>query len=461
MIDTRGLKFKLWTYFILFASGIMALLWILQSIFLSTFYESMKSGEIEKIGRQVYDRYAGGDGDFVEYAHQAAFQNGVDIKVLSETGEVLVGTFGHIAKNDGEFRYLKDRLNESGQNMLTYLVKQPDNRMNLACFAAKLEDGGCLYITSPLEPIGAAETVIKNQLIIVSAISLMLAFLVSYFLARGISRPIVSITRQAKGLADGKSQTEFDEDGAYTEINQLGKTLNQTARELAKTDALRRDLVANVSHDLRTPLTIIKSYAEMIRDISGENPEKRAAHTKVIIEEADRLSTLVSDLLDLSKIESGTQTLDKKRFDLSKTARQILSRFDVLAQTEGYQFTAKCEPEAFVFADEAKICQVVYNLVINAVHFTGDDKAVTVCVEKQKGGARFSVKDTGSGIAPEKLEQIWERYYKASEQTQRQKSGSGLGLTIVKGILEEHGAKYGAISELGKGSTFWFELADE
>lgn len=169
----------------------------------------------------------------------------------------------------------------------------------------------------------------------------------------------------------------------------------------------------------------------------------------------------MSDLLDLSKIESGTQALDKKRFDLSKTARKILSRFGVLAQTEGYNFVVKCEAEAFVLADEAKICQVVYNLVINAVHFTGDDKTVTVGVEKQKGGARFFVKDTGSGIAPAELEQIWERYYKSSEQTQRQKSGSGLGLTIVKGILEEHSAKYGVTSELGKGSTFWFWLADE
>lgn len=147
--------------------------------------------------------------DFSEYAHQAAFQNGVDIKVLSENGEVLVGTFGHMQKNDGEFRYLKQQLEESGQNMRTYLVKQPDRRMNLACFAAKLSDGSYLYISSPLEPIGAAETVIKNQLVIVSVISLLLAFVISYFLARGISRPIVNITRQAKGPCGGQKSNEI------------------------------------------------------------------------------------------------------------------------------------------------------------------------------------------------------------------------------------------------------------
>jgi signal transduction histidine kinase len=203
---------------------------------------------------------------------------------------------------------------------------------------------------------------------------------------------------------------------------------------------------------------MVKAYAEMIRDISGENREKRDTHLKVIIDEADRLNMLVNDMLDLSKIESGNMELKMDEFDISKTVRTILQRLNVLSERSGYIFTLNCEDTIMVTADKLRIEQVIYNLISNAVNYTGDDKHVNINLYANDGCARFEVTDTGKGIPREELENIWERYYKAKETHKRAVIGTGLGLSIVKNILRLHNADFGVISSVGKGSTFWFEL---
>ncbi|HEX3026915.1 MAG TPA: HAMP domain-containing sensor histidine kinase, partial [Clostridia bacterium] len=229
-------------------------------------------------------------------------------------------------------------------------------------------------------------------------------------------------------------------------------------KELSKTEELRRELIANISHDLRTPLTMVKMYAELIRDVSGDKPEKRNAHTQVIIEESDRLSSLITEVLDLSKLQSGTAQISRKEFDLAEKSRVILNRFQALSERQGYVFSIDCDSDAWVNADEQKIEQVIYNLVSNAVNYTGEDKKVAIRVKKTGSKVRFSVSDTGKGIPKEECGQIWERYYKAKETHKRAVVGTGLGLSIVKGILDAHNADYGVDSTVGTGSTFWFEL---
>lgn len=203
---------------------------------------------------------------------------------------------------------------------------------------------------------------------------------------------------------------------------------------------------------------MVKMYAELIRDVSGLQPEKRREHTQVIIDEVDRLSALLTDLLDLSRMQSGTLELHLSAFDLAEKTQVILSRFDVLTQKKGYSFSLECTGDLRVRADEPKIEQVIYNLLGNAVNYTGKDKKIAVRLREGDGGVRFEVKDTGAGIPPDELPSIWERYYRAGREQGREAAGTGLGLAIVKGILEQHRARYGAESAPGQGSTFWFEL---
>jgi signal transduction histidine kinase len=203
---------------------------------------------------------------------------------------------------------------------------------------------------------------------------------------------------------------------------------------------------------------MVKSYAEMIRDISGDTPGKRNAHLSVIIEEADRLNSLVGDMLSLSRIQSGSLPLEKSCFNLKDVILNILQSYELLCEREGYTLTLSCDDNIIISADKAKIEQVISNLVNNAVKYCGQDKSVIITVNKIAGKTRFEVEDHGMGIPQSEISHIWERYYKASTNHIRNTSGTGLGLAIVKELLTLHDAGFGVTSEYGKGSVFWFEL---
>ena len=270
--------------------------------------------------------------------------------------------------------------------------------------------------------------------------------------------PIDRITKSAEQLAKGDFKTKFDGRG-YLEAKQLADALIYAENELSKVDTMQRDLIANVSHDLRTPLTMLKAYAEMIRDLSGDNPVKRNEHLEIIISETDRLALLVNDMLDLSKLESGKQKLNPTEFDISAKLSEIMDRFKGLSEKNGYQMHFTPDEERIVYCDVVKIEQVIYNLINNAINYTGKDKQVFVRQINQPDGVLVEVEDTGDGIEEDKIKLIFDKYYR-SENHKREVVGTGLGLSIVKAVLKMHNYDYGVRSTLGKGSTFWFKISD-
>ena len=180
---------------------------------------------------------------------------------------------------------------------------------------------------------------------------------------------------------------------------------------------------------------------------------------QIIIDEATRLSSLVNDLLDLSKLQSGTMELQKSVFCITDSFKTIFARYAKLKEQDGYNiYLDKCKERVFVKADELKISQVIYNLVNNAINYAGEDKTVVVTQQVIGEKVRINVTDHGEGIPADKLEYIWDRYYKVDKEHKRSVIGTGLGLSIVKSILNAHNARCGVTSTLGKGSTFWFEL---
>ncbi len=465
-IDYRSIKFKTWLYFILFTGFLMIVLWFLQVLFLNNFYEVMKVSQTEKVVKNIKSRYVSSNyKDFVKKTEKISDSNDLYIYISSFDGDTM---YFKPSGDNTSSRYYLEQINTVNQRLfseqktyITLRIKgQDDSKITLACgiiLTGKDKTPLIVYVFSPLWPVSSTIQILTNQLAYVTFIALALACLISFYLSVRITRPIRKISNSAERLASGEYGIVF-KGGHYTEINNLADTLTRASIELEKSDMMQKDLIANVSHDLRTPLTMIKSYAEMIKDISGNNPEKREAHLNVIIEETDRLNTLVGDLLTISRMQSGKMTLNPGSFNITDAANSILNTYRIMEDSEGYHFELNSPARFTVSGDEDKIKQVISNLVTNAMKFCGEDKTVIVTLKKRGRMVLCRVEDHGIGIAPSELGHVWERYYKASSNMVRSAEGSGLGLSIVKEILTLHKADFGVDSTVGQGTTFWFEL---
>jgi signal transduction histidine kinase len=269
-----------------------------------------------------------------------------------------------------------------------------------------------------------------------------------------VSNPIEKINDSAKVLSRGNYNVSFDGSG-YKEIRELSDTLNYASKELSKVEGLRKELIANVSHDLRTPLTLIGGYAEAMRDLPDENTSENA---QIIIDETNRLTTLVNDMLDISKLQSNMQVLNISLFNLTDSLKKSISNMCELLKKDGYTIDFVFNEDVIIEGDESKISQAFYNLLINAVNYSGADKKIKISQILKKDSVKIEVSDTGEGIPEKDLPYIWDRYYKSDKSHKRALTGTGLGLSIVKSIIYMHNGSYGVESKEGDGSTFWFEL---
>ena len=479
-LDFKSIRFKLWLYFIGFSLLLISIIWFLQIFFLNHYYEQMKISEVTKMADEIVETFDSSGDDFLTLSDTleaiCTENDDVYIRVESSTGDILwspeyVG-HGSLRKYGFQIQTLRSKLVSGPLSRVSILMpglsrEGKTSTLGYACYLHDTEDSlsqesdadsnFILYIFSPLYPVKSTVTILQAQLIYITVISTLLALSLAIYLASRISRPIKKITSSAAEMGKGHYGVKFEK-GHYSEIDELAETLTQASRELEKTDMYQKDLIANVSHDLRTPLTMIKSYAEMIRDLSGDNPEKREAHLSVIIDETDRLNTLVTDMLNMSKMQSRSIDIERSNFDIKATAESLLASYEILSEQEGYAFKFYCPAPIIVNGDEAKIKQVLSNLVTNAVKYCGTDKQVIINIRKTGKKMRCEVIDHGAGIAADEINHVWERYYKSSTHHVRPTDGSGLGLSIVKEILTLHKANYGVISKPGKGSTFWFEM---
>jgi signal transduction histidine kinase len=319
------------------------------------------------------------------------------------------------------------------------------------------DDNIYLYIISQLASMDNTASVLKQQLVLITIISLIFAIILSFFIASKLVKPITQLTDAAGLLAEENYNITF-EGGGYSEIDKLSQALNYATNELSKTDKLRRELISNVSHEIRTPLTMIKAYAEMIRDISGANEEKRTSHINTIINESNRLSDLVNDILDVSRYESGIYEINCSETNISDIIEKIVKNFRGMYQNDGFTFCLDCDENMIIYADETKIQQVLYNLIVNAINYAGEDKTIYISLKDKGEKIRIEVIDTGKGIPEDKIDKIWDRFFRAEEYYHRNIVGSGLGLSIVKNILTIHNAEFGVDSSSGKGCMFWFEM---
>ncbi len=384
---------------------------------------------------------------------------GVNVFLIDEGGKIILpaqidGLTGTVI--DGDFmNTIKTRIGADGMADVFHYGSD----IMKAQKVGYMGEGAYVLVTYSLTIVHGTVKTLQIYLIIVGVIVLLGSLLVTYAFSQKLTRGLKSMSDTAVKLAEGDYTVKFT-NADYTEMAQLSDTLNYVRDEVKKSEDFRREILANVSHDLKTPLTMIKAYASMIKEISGDNKEKREKHLQVIIDEADRLTGLVNDVLSVSKLQSNIEEINFKVFNLTELVYGIINRFGYLQESQGYNLMVDIDKDLYTRADEEKISQVIYNLLGNAANYTGKDKTVYISLKADLDGKRikFSVRDTGKGISKEALPEIWDRYYRVKENHQRPVKGTGLGLNIVKVILQNHAFDFGVDSTIGEGSTFWVDF---
>lgn len=461
LFNFNKLRNRVWLYFVVFTVLLVCLIWLLQTVFFEYNYQRVRGETMNVYADLIASDIKDGTSINQDYVASLKEAN-VELLIINS----INGNLNVLYPNEYYLDYDSPTYLALEQIVQSMVV---DNKYSLSgeqtfvsgaptFYTARrvlMHSGDGYVITfSSMHSVKDTVTVLRNQLFFVAIIVTVISLFISFVIAERISRPIDDMSRVAERWAKG-DETVLFEGGSYLEMNDLASALNKAKTEVNKTGKLQRDLLANVTHDLKTPLTMIKAYAEMIKDISGDNKEKRDKHTQIIIDESDRLTLLVNDILNLSKLQSQAEKFDKTAFNLSKLINTVIYRFDNVMKEKGYKLYKEIEENIFVEGDEKKIEEVIYNLIGNAINYTGDDKTVKVFLSVDGKKVKLEILDSGKGIDKDKIQTIWEKYYRYSKTHKRTVKGTGLGLSIVKAILDAHGLEYGVLSKVGVGSNFY------
>ncbi len=432
-------------------------MWICEIFIFNAFY---KTNQIKKMNN-IINTFNENKEDIYSLAENLAYQNEVCISIIDEDNAIInFNTLQHgclLNKNNSTVKKLVINFLNSKDTSDYYRIDNPITNTKSILYAFK-ENNKSILVFSNLENASNFYKLFRIQNTYFIILIMIASIFISIFLANITTKPIREITKRARALGKGKYDIKFPKNG-INEIDELANTLEEVQKELREKDEFKRDILANVSHDLKTPLTMIKAYAEMIKDISYKDHKKMNEHLDIIMDESDRLTSLVNDILELSKIQSESYNYNYEKYDLVKEIKNIIKKYEVMEYLEKYQFILELPKKAVVYADKEKINQVIYNLLNNAINYTGDDKLVKIKLTKEKEDYLVEIIDTGKGIKKEEIPYIWDKYYKNDKNHQRSVISTGLGLSIVKEILNKHNFAYGVISKEGEGSTFYFKIS--
>ena len=452
----NSLATKIFKYLAIFSLFILVFLFFFQVIFIDTFYEWTKTRTIKNLSKDILVTER--DTSLYDKLDRVSYKENVCIELTNSNGDNLYSTYS--SNCNLRSKAIKRNFINSNKKTKTYNLVNNFTRAKSIMNATRLSNNLYIFISTSLIPLDSTINIIEQQLIIVSIVVLLLSIVVAYFISKRLSNPIIRISKAAKLISKGKLKTNFDSGSDIKELIDLTDALNDMKEELSKTEELQKDLMANVSHDLKTPLTMIKAYAELILDINIDDKEKCKSNLNIIIEEVNRLNDLVNDILALTKVENDLDKLDISSFDLIKLIKRIVKQHNIYVIKDGYsiEFIHNNIDKLMINADKKKIEQVIYNLLNNALNYTGNDKKVIIKVVEDDKDYTIMVIDSGKGIDKKEIDHIFDRYYRSKKNHKRYVYGTGLGLSIVKNILLLHNYEYGVKSTKNKGTTFYFKI---
>lgn len=456
-LDWHSVRVKSFLYFLLVATSMLTFFMFFAINFFEPIYKQSKEKEIRRVCALMIDGFK--NNNLQSVLNNEINPNEVDallFVVENDTGVVIFnGTRVDEVSLLARIKYFIDSLSSSPDTDVLYTTTENGTK-TLVYGTSEAINGKTYYFmaSTKLLPVESTLRTFSTSILLIFIGSIMLAGTLSLIFSNSISAPLQKMSNSAKSLSKNNLSTQFDGSG-YTESEQLSNTLNYAVGELKKTDELRNELVSNVSHELKTPLTMIKSYAELIKDITGDDKEKRDHDLDVIIEESKRLETLISDMLDFSKLKSKTIVYNFNEFDLSDMLQKMVKKYKTKYEPTGYNITLECPENALVNADYNRIQQVITNLLNNAINYSKENKNICIKLERlENGKLKLSVIDHGIGIPEENIPQVFDRHFRATN-AERVSVGSGIGLSIVKQILDDHHLQFGVKSKINEGSTFF------
>ncbi len=473
MKKKSSLKWKIARYLLTFAAGLIVLLTVFQTVLLEPMYERYKRDTVKKAGDEVVEALqTGNEDDLDTVIWKVSAENDTCVRIIDTSGaDQVTGNMGcvlyrmNVREILDQYALARDNGNEYFSSSAGIGIpggpgkegRRDEGEMkNLTLTRiVDTEDGTSIVLVyAGLSPVNATISTLRLQIVYIGIIVILAMILLTWIMNRRIATPLIRINDAAKTLPEGTYEID-PKTNQYQEAQELNETLAQAAADIQKADKAKRDLIANVSHDLRTPLTMIRGYGEMMRDLPGEKTDE---NLEVIINESNRLKYLVDDLLDLSKLEEQVIELHQTNFSLTELIQRNVAKYNYYHVQDQFEIKTDCEADLMVYADESRIEQVFNNFMTNAINYSGDSRVIEVRCFKTGDRVRTEVQDFGTGIDSDKINDIWDRYYKIDREHVRQSDSSGLGLNICRKILDLHQVPYGVSSKLNEGSTFWFEL---
>ena len=361
-----------------------------------------------------------------------------------------------------------------------YVMRKMTDRQNGTDYLEMwgyLDDDFFVLMRSPLESIRESASLANQFLIYLGIIGMVVGGLLVWIFSRKITRPVMELARLSEDMANLNFDMKYTS-GGNNEIGILGENFNKMSLQLEKTvselktannqlqkdieqkeklEDMRNEFLGNVSHELKTPIALIQGYAEGLKEGVNDDPESREFYCEVIMDEAGKMNRMVKNLLALNQLEFGEDDVQFERFDITSLISGVLQSLDILIEQKEAQVIFRHKNPVYVWADEFKVEQVVRNYVNNALNHVDGEKVIEIKITQENDMAKITVFNTGTPIPEEDLPHIWEKFYKVDKARTREYGGNGIGLSIVKAIMDSFGKGYGAINHTN-GVEFWFEL---
>lgn len=467
--------------------GIVMLCWILNNSFLERFYIHTKTTQIieafSELSKDSSDDTLYTEDFYVTFENLCARRN-LSIMVISPDGTVLLSSQNEASMMRNQL--FNSLLNIKGNSKElasadNYLVKRQTDvfsNQEYIFLVGSLQDGNTILIRSAVDSMRDSAALSNRFLLFVGLVGIAIAFFVSELVARHITRPVVELTKLSQKMANLDFNAKYQSRPGGNEVDVLGEQMNRLSETLEETigdlkeanaslqhdlvlreqnEKMRKEFLSNVSHELKTPLALIQGYAEGLQEGISDDPESQAYYCEVISDEAKKMNQMVQQLLTLNQLEFGESEFSMERIEIVSMIRSVMSASRILLENEGITASYHGPQELYVWADPFWVEQVFSNYFSNAIHYCAGEKKIEVVVIEHETDARFQVFNSGAPIPEESLPRLWEKFYKVDKARTRAYGGSGIGLSVVKAIMEGFGKNYG-VENRENGVLFWFEL---